>query len=254
MSSILSNSEAVKTTYCKMFSKEPGTDDANAFFGVSEKVDGSWKTTSRFNTLEGYLVGIEVGSFEYKGDEKKVLKITFRDEFGEKVQAESTFTLLAYGIINTLANVDPNKKVKIKLYTRNRKDNGERIAASYIEQEGERVSWMYEPSEIPKIKKVMVGKKEVIDDEHVIDFYMDIIDRISEKIKNSNPSASELFDRKIDLSPSEQLEETARPKRSKPVSKKEQEIGQVVLQKIDNSTLKPNESFEDSAETDDLLF
>lgn len=161
-----------------MFSKEPGTDEVNAFFGVSEKVDGKWQTTQRFDTLEGYLDSVSVGEFIYKDEAKKTLKLVFIDESGERVQVESTFTLLAYNVINTLAGADFTKKLKLKLYVRNRKDNGERQASIFIECGGEKASWAYGVDELPKVTRVMVGKKEVVDDTEVVEFYERVVNTI----------------------------------------------------------------------------
>lgn len=191
----LSNSEQTKTTYVKMFSKEPNTDDVNAFFGMSEKVDGKWQTTQRFDTVEGYLTSVSVGEFTYQNDTKKTLKLVFTDESGERVQVESTFTILTYNVINTLYNCDFSKDFKIKLYVK--KGAEKNMAAAYIENGGERASWAYEPSQLPKPHKVMVGKKEVIDDSEVIEFYeklaLDISERVSAtaKKKFAAPDASE---------------------------------------------------------------
>lgn len=176
---MLSNSESKKTTYVKMFSREPGTKDANAFFGISEKVDGQWKTTTRFDTLEGYLDSISVGEFVFEGKPNKTVKMLFISDQGERVQIESTFTLLAYSAINSIAGCDLSKPLKLKLYVRTRKDNGEKNAAIFIECGGEKASWKYAPEELPKIVKVMVGKKEVIDDSEVVEFYEKLIGEVS---------------------------------------------------------------------------
>ena len=190
---MLSNSETTKTTYVKMFSKEPGTDDANAFFGISEKVDGKWTTTKRFDTIEGFLSSVSVGEFEFKGVPKKTLKMVFMDESGERVQIESTFTLLAYNVINTLAGADLSKKLKMKLYVSTRKDTFEKRASIYIECGGEKAAWRYAPEDLPKIVKVMVGKKEVIDDTDVVTFYENLANSLSLKLvadKAANPMAA----------------------------------------------------------------
>jgi hypothetical protein len=176
---MLSNSESKKTTYVKMFSREPGTKDANAFFGISEKVDGQWKTTKRFDTLEGYLDSISVGEFVFDGKSNKTVKMVFTSADGERVQVESTFTLLAYSTINSLAGCDYTKRIKLKLYVRTRKDTGDKNAAIFIECDGVRADWKYTPDELPKIVKVMVGKKEVIDDSEVVEFYENLIHEIN---------------------------------------------------------------------------
>jgi hypothetical protein len=188
----LSNSEQTKTSYVKMFSKEPGTDDVNAFFGMSEKVDGKWQTTQRFDTVEGFLISATVGEFVYQNDTKKTLKLVFTDESGERVQVESSFTLLTYNVINALYNCDFDKPIKIKLYVK--KGAEKNMAAAYIENGGARASWAYEPSQLPKPHKVMVGKKEVIDDSDVIEFYerlaQEISNRVSELAKKQHTPPS----------------------------------------------------------------
>jgi hypothetical protein len=187
---MLSNSESKKTTYVKMFSREPGTKDANAFFGISEKVDGQWKTTKRFDTLEGYIESISVGEFVFDGKSNKTVKIVFTSADGERVQVESTFTLLAYSAINSIAGCDYTKQIKLKLYVRTRKDNGDKSAAIFIECGGERANWKYAPEELPKIVKVMVGKKEVIDDSEVVEFYEKLIAEINTSVAESKKTRS----------------------------------------------------------------
>ena len=187
---MLSNSESKKTTYVKMFSREPGTKEANAFFGISEKVDGQWKTTTRFDTLEGYLESINVGEFVFDGKSNKTVKMVFTNADGERVQVESTFTLLAYSAINSIAGCDFTKQIKLKLYVRTRKDNGEKNAAIFIECGGERANWKYSPEELPKIVKVMVGKKEVIDDSEVVEFYETMIGQINTAVAESKKTRS----------------------------------------------------------------
>lgn len=178
----LSNSEQARTTYVKMFSKEPGTDNINAFFGMSEKVEGKWQTTQRFDTVEGVLTGISVGEFTYQNDTKKTLKLVFSDNSGERVQVESTFTFLTYNVINTLYGCkDLSKQIRIKLYVR----RGEKdMPAAYIECGGERASWAFEPSQLPKPQRVTVGKKEVIDDSEVVEFYERLVNEIASRIKS----------------------------------------------------------------------
>ena len=177
----LSNSEQARTTYVKMFSKEPGTDNVNAFFGMSEKVEGKWQTTQRFDTVEGIITGISTGEFTYQSDTKKTLKIVFADNSGERVQVEATFTLLSYNVINSLYGIkDLSKPVRIKLYVRR---TGERdMPSAYIECGGERASWAFEPSQLPKPARVTVGKKEVIDDSEVVEFYEKLVNEISSRI------------------------------------------------------------------------
>lgn len=179
----LSNSEQAKTTYVKMFSKEPGTDNVNAFFGMSEKVEGKWQTTQRFDTVEGVLTSIATGEFTYNNDTKKTLKMVFTDNSGERVQVESTFTFLAYNVINTLYGCqDLSKQIRIKLYVR----RGDKDSpAAYIECGGERASWAFEPSQLPKAARVTVGKKEVIDDSEVVDFYEKLVNEISARLSKT---------------------------------------------------------------------
>lgn len=179
----LSNSEQARTTYVKMFSKEPGTDNVNAFFGMSEKVEGKWQTTQRFDTLEGMLTGISTGEFTYNNDTKKTLKMVFTDASGERVQVESTFTFLAYNVINTLYGIqDFGKQIRFKLYVR----RGDKDSpAVYIECGGERASWAFEPSQLPKAARVTVGKKEVIDDSEVVDFYERLVNEIAARLSKT---------------------------------------------------------------------
>jgi hypothetical protein len=179
----LSNSEQARTTYVKMFSKEPGTDNVNAFFGMSEKVEGKWQTTQRFDTLEGMLTGISVGEFTYNNDTKKTLKMVFTDASGERVQVESTFTFLAYNVINTLYGIqDFGKQIRFKLYVR----RGDKDSpAVYIECGGERASWAFEPSQLPRAARVTVGKKEVIDDSEVVDFYEKLVNEIAGRLSKT---------------------------------------------------------------------
>ncbi len=176
----LSNSERARTTYVKMYSKEPGTDNVNAFFGLSEKVDGDWKLTQRFDTVTGMLESISVGEYVYKDEPKKTLKVVLTDDSGERIQVESGFSMLAYNVINTLAGSDLSKEIKLRLYVNTK---GETPRASvYIEIGGERASWKYSNDQLPKPITHTVGKKKVIDDTHVVEFYEDMVREVSEKL------------------------------------------------------------------------
>jgi hypothetical protein len=206
----LSNSEQARTTYVKMFSKEPGTDNVNAFFGMSEKVDGKWQTTQRFDTVEGVLTGISVGEFTYQSDTKKTLKLVFTDNSGERVQVESTFTFLSYNVINTLYGCkDLSKTIRIKLYVRR---GDKEMPAAYIECGGERASWAFEPSQLPKPARVTVGKKEVIDDTEVVEFYEKLVNEISSRLSKKSESTEHFkgLSALDNLAKLKQMEETAK--------------------------------------------
>jgi hypothetical protein len=85
-------------------------------------------------------------------------------------------------VINTLYGCkDLSKQIRIKLYVR----RGEKdMPAVYIECGGERASWAFEPSQLPKPHRVTVGKKEVVDDTEVVEFYERLVNEIASRIKS----------------------------------------------------------------------
>lgn len=183
----LKNTENEKTVYAKLYSKDPGTDNVNAFIGVSKKEGDSWVVTEKYDTLEGRIVGVSRDQFVYKDEEKQIMKLILRDDDGTRYQLEASFTMASYSLLNSLASVDFSKPVRIVVFTGTSQSTGEPSPVVLVYQgpgKEDRLNWTYSwGSEIPKPSKVKVGKKEVRDDSATVEFFCDVLDALSERCK-----------------------------------------------------------------------
>lgn len=174
----LSKGSKEKTIYCKLFTKEPGTDEINPFIGESRKVDDHYEIVERYSELEGVVEEISMGMFVHKEKENTTVKVVFRDDEQNRIQLEMTFTMLAYSFLNCLANADleSGRPIKVVVFRGTNNKTGEPQAVLLMYQNGARLDWMYKwGDEIPKIEKVKVGKNLVMDDEATQEFFTSLV-------------------------------------------------------------------------------
>lgn len=173
----VTNRQGQSKTFLKIYSKEPGVDQKAAFFGKQQKVDGKWAVTERFNELSGRLTSVEHIVNTYNKEEVSVLRLIIQDGL-DVFQVEGSFASLTYNIINCLASIESfNGELSITLYV-----NKSGYPTSYITMNGERVNWKYEASDIPQVKYVKVGNKEVADSSEREAFFVKAIDGIRSKL------------------------------------------------------------------------
>lgn len=185
----------------KFYSLKAKSDETNKpFFGLSEKIDNTWKQTQQFDTISGTLSGAEIASKEYKGTSQNIFRIRLTD--GEETsQIEMTHNTVAYSIINTLSTLqDTISDIMIRVYKTER--DGKFYGNAYIEANGKKLSWGMKPTDAPRKEPVTLkgGKpmlkdgKQVYDDSAVRTFYENLF---------SNTIAS-LFSKKDDTDKDEE--------------------------------------------------
>jgi hypothetical protein len=152
--------QGLNTKFYQLKAKVDATQ--NPHFVLSEKIDGTWKQTEKFDTMTGMLAGAEIREKEYKGSKKKVFILKFEDE-NELSQVELTHNGTTYNIINTLSS-DCNiiSTYSIQVY---KKQVGDKFySQASIKMDGNRMAWSFEPQTAPKKEAVMVGGKPFLKD------------------------------------------------------------------------------------------
>lgn len=147
------NSSKESATYYKI---DGGKKDFKPFFGKKGSKEQGYEVIEKFDTFEGSLLDIELGSYEFEGKKKDTIKLSFEDGIGKDIVEGSLNTGIMRSILNTFAGSDFNKPYTMKMYL-----NKEGYPSIYITQGGERASWKYESSQVPKAEVIEWFKKLV---------------------------------------------------------------------------------------------
>lgn len=151
----------------------------------------------QFNNFEGYLQKIELVENEYNGNKIKQWAVHFIDNEGKNYIWNTYYnSQLIQGFVNCLLSIEgPLGLIKIFAYEKNDKT---RIA---VYNNGDKLSWKYEPKEIPVLEKIMVmdpkTKKQVeyidkktgkvqLDDSQRMGFFEKLIEEINQNITEQN--------------------------------------------------------------------
>lgn len=162
------NSSKESATYYKI---DGGKKDSRPFFGKKGSKEQGYKVIEEFDTFEGNLLDIELGSYEFEGKTKDTIKLSFEDGIGKDVVEGSLNTGIMRSILNTFAGSDFNKPYTMKMYL-----NKEGYPSIYITQGGERASWKYEASQVPKAEVIVLkNKTEIKDDTEVIEWFKKLV-------------------------------------------------------------------------------
>lgn len=157
-------------------------------FCIQEKVGDSWETTTRGDTMSGRLIGIEHGSYEHEGNKIVTFSMDVEDPDSDKVMRVSgNMSFMTRSMLNNLASIEGPGDIMIRIYN---KDGYDKM---YIEYNGERLDWKWDPREdpdlIPKVERVSIGNKEVLDDSKVNDWFVQMIERhLKPMFKDVKPS------------------------------------------------------------------
>jgi hypothetical protein len=171
-----SNSEGQNLEFYSLKGK---VDEVNVpHFVQSEKVEGKWKGTKTFDTMNGIIIGAAIEEKEFKpGEGKKKLFILKMEENGVVAKVAMTHNQVSYGIINSIAScVDTISKFSIKVY-RDKPVAGENgktyyNGKSFVKKEGqEKTEWLVRMQDAPKKQPVMLGggKPYLVDGKQVYD-------------------------------------------------------------------------------------
>lgn len=155
------------------------------------------------NRVSGDLTKVEVKDAEFEGKPYKKVLLSFVDrKLKETYIVDARINMLTCNLYNNLFNLTSFGDLEVALY-RNKKG----FSAATLTQKGEKVGWKFEAADIPKVKKVKVGKKEVIDSDEHDEFFLteleDLANRVKaakEKSKDEEPAADDSADDVPDLS------------------------------------------------------
>lgn len=146
------------TKYYQLKAKVDETN--NPYFGLSEKVDGKWESTGKFDTMSGLLSSAEIKVKEFKGAKKNVFVLGFEDE-NEISKVEFTHNQITHSIINTLAtNTNILSTYSIQVYKKQVKDKF--YGQASVKIDGEKLSWSIDPKTAPAKEPVMVNGEQFI--------------------------------------------------------------------------------------------
>jgi hypothetical protein len=156
-----SNSESKNYEFYSLKAK---VDESNEpYFGQTEKVEGKWKETKRFDTMNGVIVGAFIDEKEFKpGEGKKKFFVLLMEENGTIAKVAMTHNQVAYGIINSIAScVDKLSKFSIKVYRDKPTtgDNGKTYynGKSFVKKENNKTEWHVRMQDAPKKEPVMLA-------------------------------------------------------------------------------------------------
>lgn len=150
------------------------------YFQVDTKVGEEYvvqPTKPKF--VSGNLTRVKLGSYEYEGENIDTIQLYLEDA-GEVYNVDLRFNLISRNIFNSLFNLDSFENLNFSLYE-NKTEKGVFPAVS-IKQNDSRVDWKYKLDELPKIKKVKVGKKEAIDSSELDEFFLKHLEELVAKV------------------------------------------------------------------------
>lgn len=177
-----SNTVSEQIDYLRLSAK---TDEGQqpSFNLIKKMPDGSWGKAGSFDQISGYVVGISRREGDYQGNPIYSVRIKFLDDADKtsKFQVEAGYNALTYSILNGLLNLSPEKPIMIRVYSRKSSKDDKMYAAAYLESEGSRVEWHYPIEQIPRAEVGFVGKKKVIDDSAVVEFFHGVVDTLAAK-------------------------------------------------------------------------
>lgn len=160
---------------------------------------GNKKELELGDILVARLVGIDVKTTEYNGNEMQKFYFTFADGNEQYVWSPSTSTSLAHNLINrlidrTAEDLSAPVEISLKLAT---SQNGNPMVNMWVQYEDtqEPLLWQRKGDEVPKVVYQKVGKKDVKDDSERVDFYVahaEEIDRVLKSIDKGEQAYNKL--------------------------------------------------------------
>lgn len=173
----------------KPVSKNKDKKEVEPYFEISKSGDdGKFKVEDNqsINTVSGKLFKIEAKEDEYQGDKYYRARIFLRD--GEEGYMLATrLNIAARSLINCLFSLeDFDSEISIKYY---RSKAG--YESFYVSQNGEKVGWKFEASEIPKPQEVSFRGKTIRDFTEVDAFFVDKIQLLNNKLSSVKNSPQE---------------------------------------------------------------
>ena len=175
----------------KFYALRAKTDDKDPspFIGRSEKTPAGWEITSKTDAFDGHLREITHESYETKQHGIKYkCKMKFMDADGSMNYLDSNFNNLLYSVLNSLAGVKAPDKVEINVYLGKLKEGADRRwPSAKVLNNGKDAPWLYQPEDLPKPVKTMVGSQTVYDDSEPIRFWQKEIENINARLPKNDP-------------------------------------------------------------------
>lgn len=162
------------------------------YFSVNTKVDDKWAETNQVTKLAGTLNKVEISKAEWEGAEYDVVKLRFTDDqAGEDYLLDLRLNLLSRSIFNSLFSLETFGDISISLYQK----RGEKAyPAVSVKQREERVDWKFKLDEQPKMEKVTVGKKVVVDATVLDEFYLANLEELKKRVEGPDEVLEEVGD------------------------------------------------------------
>jgi hypothetical protein len=175
-----SNTSTEQINYLKLNAKTDET-TSPSFNLIKKGNDGKWGTAESYDQVSGYVIGVSRKEGDWQGNTIYSVRIKFLDDSDNtsKFQVEATYNSLTYSILNALLSLKKDAPVKIRVYSRSSKTDDKMYASAYVESNGARVDWHYQLVDIPKPETGYIGKKKVIDDSNVVEFYHTVVDKLT---------------------------------------------------------------------------
>jgi hypothetical protein len=131
--------------------------------------------------ISGNIVKIEKTEGDFEGQPVPRLSITVQDGEERYVLSVSRYANYGRGLINKLHNVNLNKKVEIGVFTS--QFDGKTYVHATIKQSDKNVAAKWTKEEIPAVKTVKVGKKDVMDSQARDDWFDAKLDELITDMK-----------------------------------------------------------------------
>ncbi len=141
----------------------------NPYFRISRVQEGKIvQTDETCEVLTGDLYKINFKEKVFRNKTTPTVDLIFKDSDGsdEMYCWNVTYRNSVRSLFNALASLENFNKLEISVY--NNKKGYEAIS---LRQDGERVDWKYELSELPAVQHFVVNKQEVSDFSEIDDFF-----------------------------------------------------------------------------------
>lgn len=157
--------------FVKIVRKDDEGKEIEPYFSFRQKqADGSYKEVQQNTSFSGNLTKVSTGVFTYEGVDSPQAKISLEDG-AEVYVADLSYNLATRGLFNAILALDNYENIRINVYKTKPNAEGKRFVALSLWQNNENVKWKYAFTDLPAIKKLKLGKKEVVDSSDVDDFF-----------------------------------------------------------------------------------
>lgn len=105
-----------------------------------EKIDGAWKETEEFTRISGFLKGITIREYEYKGEKKESIEFNFiDDETGDAMTVSAGLSMTTCSILNGLAGISKFGVIAFECGMNKEKT----FPTVYLKNDNEKTEWKH---------------------------------------------------------------------------------------------------------------